>query len=157
MTESTSLLDTLVARRNARKKAGQKTGQKQRGITLLEILIVLAIIGLVMGLLVGPAVMRAFGKSKGKLANIAVQKYANEAYTNWAADHTGKKCPASLSELNEYMNQDDAKDPWGNAYVMQCGENLPAGAKGIAVMSYGADGKAGGEGDDADIKSWQAQ
>ncbi len=152
---SSTLLDTLVARRNARRKAGQKAGTRQRGITLLEILIVLAIIGLVMGLLVGPAVMRAFGKSKGKLATIAVQKYANEAYPQWATEHTGKKCPASLSELNEYMNEADAKDPWGNPYVMQCGENLPAGAKGIAVMSYGEDGKPGGESDAADIKSWQ--
>ena len=154
---SSTLLDTLVARKNARNKARKKTGQKQRGITLLEILIVLAIIGLVMGLLVGPAVMRAFSKGKTRIAAIAVQKYANDAFINWQADHTGKKCPASLSELNEYMNQDDAKDPWGNPFVMQCGENLPAGAKGIAVMSYGADGKPGGEGEDADIKSWQAQ
>ncbi|MCE9577656.1 MAG: type II secretion system protein GspG [Deltaproteobacteria bacterium] len=150
---SSTLLDTLVARKNARKKAGKK----QRGITLLEILIVLAIIGLVMGLLVGPAVMKAFGKSKTRIARIAVKGYAFEAYPKWATDNPGKKCPSSLADLNEYVNSTDAKDPWGNDYVMQCGENLPAGAKGIAVMSYGEDGKAGGDGDARDIKSWQEE
>ncbi len=43
------------------------------------------------------------------------------------------------------------KDPWGNAY-----QYLNPGAHGaIDVFSYGADGKPGGEGNDADIGSWQ--
>ena len=41
-------------------------------------------------------------------------------------------------------------DPWGNAYVY-----LNPGIKSeIDVMSYGADGQAGGEGHAADIGSW---
>jgi general secretion pathway protein G len=42
-------------------------------------------------------------------------------------------------------------DPWGKAYVY-----LNPGIKGeVDVMSFGADGQAGGEGKNADIGSWQ--
>ncbi|MEX3639669.1 type II secretion system major pseudopilin GspG [Paraburkholderia sp. BR14427] len=42
-------------------------------------------------------------------------------------------------------------DPWGNSY-----QYLNPGVHGeIDVFSYGADGKPGGEGNDADIGSWQ--
>jgi len=142
----TETLAKLHQKRAARRR-------RQRGITLLEILIVLAIIGLVMALLVGPAVMKAFGSSKTKVARIAVRKFAYEAYPQWSTQHKG--CPASLADLTPFMNSDDTKDPWGNAYVMQCGDSAPAGAKGFAVISYGEDGKPGGNGDAADINSWQ--
>ena len=43
------------------------------------------------------------------------------------------------------------QDPWGNAY-----QYLNPGLNGeIDVFSFGADGKPGGEGADADIGSWQ--
>lgn len=42
-------------------------------------------------------------------------------------------------------------DPWGKSYVY-----LNPGIKGeVDVMSYGADGQSGGEGNNADIGSWQ--
>ncbi|ALP61582.1 type II secretion system protein GspG [Paraburkholderia caribensis] len=42
-------------------------------------------------------------------------------------------------------------DPWGNPY-----QYLNPGVHGeIDIFSYGADGKPGGEGNDADIGSWQ--
>ena len=74
-------------------RARARRRRRQRGITLLEIMIVLAIIGLVMGLLVGPAVMRAFGSSKTKIARIAVRKFAFEAYPQWAAEHARQEVP----------------------------------------------------------------
>ena len=49
------------------------------------------------------------------------------------------------------MNNKDIKDPWGNMYKMLCGQNLPAGAKGIAVESDGEDGKPG---TCDDVQSW---
>jgi len=126
-------------------------GGAQRGMTLLEIMIVLAILALVMGLVVGPRVMRMFGESKVDIAKATVKKYAFEAYPSWAAAHPDKSCPEKLEDLNEYMNNKDAKDPWGGQYKMLCGANLPAGAKGIAVQSPGEDGK---EGTGDDVKSW---
>ena len=124
----------------------------QRGMTLLEIMIVLAILALVMGLVVGPRVMRMFGESKGDIAAATVKKYAFEAYPSWSAAHPDKSCPDKLEDLNEYMNNKDAKDPWGNQFKMLCGQNLPPGAKGLAVMSPGEDGK---EGTADDVRSWE--
>lgn len=136
-------------RRQVMKKA---LAGAQRGMTLLEIMIVLAILALVMGLVVGPRVMKMFGESKVDIARATVKKYAFEAYPSWSAAHPDKACPEKLEDLNEYMNNKDTKDPWGGSYKMLCGQQLPAGAKGLAVMSPGEDGK---EGTSDDIKSWE--
>jgi general secretion pathway protein G len=51
-----------------------------------------------------------------------------------------------------YVDRQIPQDPWGNGYVYRNpGErNLP-----FSIMSYGADGRPGGEGKNADIYSWQ--
>jgi general secretion pathway protein G len=42
-------------------------------------------------------------------------------------------------------------DPWGRPY-----QYVNPGVKGeVDVFSYGADGQSGGEGNDADVGSWQ--
>ena len=123
----------------------------QRGMTLLEIMIVLAILALVMGLVVGPRVMKMFGESKVDIARLTVTKFANEAFPQWSRSHPDKGCPDKIEELSEYMDKKDTKDPWGSDYKMYCPPNLPTGARGIAILSPGPDGK---EGTDDDIKSW---
>ena len=123
-----------------------------RGMTLLEIMIVLAILALVMGLLVGPRVMKMFGESKIDITKAKIKKYAYEAYPSWAGAHPDKSCPEKLSDLNEYMNDNDTNDSWGKPLKMFCGQTLPPGAKGVAVMSAGEDGK---EGTADDLKSWE--
>jgi len=95
--------------------------------------------------------LQTFGESKTDIAKATVKKYALEAYPTWVADHPDLECPDSLFVLNEYMNNKDIKDPWGGSYKMICGGNLPAGVKGIAVMSAGEDGQFGTV---DDIKSW---
>jgi prepilin-type N-terminal cleavage/methylation domain-containing protein len=125
----------------------------QRGMTLLEIMIVLAILALVMGLLVGPKVMKMFAGSKVDITKLKLKKYAYEAYPSWAAAHPDKQCPESIAALNEYMNDEkDPNDAWQHPIKMMCGSSLPPGAKGLAVMSVGEDGK---EGTDDDLKSWE--
>jgi general secretion pathway protein G len=42
------------------------------------------------------------------------------------------------------------KDPWGNDYVY----TFPGTHGAYDIVSYGADGKEGGEGTDKDITSW---
>ena len=143
---------TAIATHTKLTRLGRSAARSQAGMTLLEILIVLAILALVMGLLVGPKVIRAFQSSRTDIARLAVKKLADEAFTQWATQHSSKPCPASIDELAEYSNSKDLKDPWGNPYQMLCGETLPAGVRGgIAVFSYGADGKPSTE---DDIKSW---
>jgi general secretion pathway protein G len=124
----------------------------QRGMTLLEIMIVLAILGLIIAVVV-PKVMGRFAEAKGQTTLMAVKKYVDEAYPQWAASNPTKSCPASLADLGEAASTNkEAKDPWGNPYKMFCGSNMPAGVKRFAVMSLGEDGK---EGTDDDIKSWE--
>jgi general secretion pathway protein G len=51
-----------------------------------------------------------------------------------------------------YMTKPQFEDPWGNDYVYRSpGTNsqMP-----YEIVSYGADGQEGGEGDDADVQSW---
>ena len=120
-------------------------------MTLLEIMIVLAILALVMGLVVGPRLMTIWGDAREDLAKLAVTKLSVEAYPQWLTRNGGKVCPDELADLADLTNKKDTKDPWGNDYVMRCPPNLPAGAKGIAIVSFGADGK---EGTDDDVKSW---
>ena len=133
----------LFARRTSR--------SGQRGMTLLEIMIVLAILALVMGLVVGPRVMKMFSSSKGDIARATVTKFAHEAYPSWAQANPSKACPDKIEDLSEFMNSKDIKDPWGTPYKMMCGQNAPAGVKGLAVMSAGEDQK---EGTADDVKSW---
>lgn len=124
--------------------------RKMIGMTLLEIMIVLAILALVMGLLVGPQVLKMFGESKVEIARSTVKKMAFEAYSQWVSrPGNSGKCPTP-ENLGEYMATAHPKDPWGQEYIIKCGD-LPAGAVGVAVMSKGADQK---EGSDDDIKSW---
>ncbi|HVK88203.1 MAG TPA: prepilin-type N-terminal cleavage/methylation domain-containing protein [Kofleriaceae bacterium] len=130
----------------------RRTRNAQRGMTLLEIMIVLAILALVMGLVVGPRVMKMFGESKEKIAKLAVDDYAFNAYGSWSQANPSKSCPEKLSDLNEYVNKKETKDPWGTEYKMLCGPNLPAGVKGgLAVESAGPDQKFGTE---DDVKSY---
>ena len=134
-----------------RKRLSRLVRTSQRGMTLLEIMIVLAILAIVMGLLVGPRVLKMFSESKVKTTRIKLTQYANEAFPQWSASHPDKACPDKITDLNEYMNSPDANDSWGRPIKMMCGSSLPAGAKGIAMMSMGEDGK---EGTEDDLKSW---
>lgn len=135
-----------------RSRLARSYARAHRGMTLLEIMIVLAILALVMGLLVGPKVMSMFAKGKIDTTKIKLNQYANEAYPQWSASNPGKSCPENLTELNEFMNSKDVNDSWGHPIKMMCGANLPAGARGLAVMSVGEDGK---EGTADDLKSWE--
>jgi general secretion pathway protein G len=51
-----------------------------------------------------------------------------------------------------YIDRQLPKDPWGNDYVYKNpgDKSLP-----FTIISYGADGKEGGEGANADIISWE--
>jgi general secretion pathway protein G len=59
--------------------------------------------------------------------------------------------PVPQSWDGPYIDRKIPKDPWNNDYIYKNpGENnLP-----FSIMTYGADGKTGGEGANADIHSW---
>jgi hypothetical protein len=91
-------------------------------------------------------------RSRDEVTKLKLGLYAKEAFPEWSAAHPDKACPDSLADLSEYMNNSDTNDAWGHPLKMFCGPNLPPGAKGLAVMSSGEDGK---EGTEDDLKSWK--
>jgi general secretion pathway protein G len=60
---------------------------------------------------------------------------------------------AAKNWRSPYLRKPVPLDPWGRAYVyLSPGQVNP---QGYDLQTYGADGKPGGEGEDADITSWK--
>jgi len=129
--------------------------KKHTGFTLIELLVVMAILGM-LAALVGPAL---FGNlSKGQRTTAASQISNLESALDTYRLDVGSY-PESLSGLvsndsgsprwnGPYIRDEEVPlDPWDNPYHYE-----PDG-RDFILMSYGADGVRGGEGDDADIGS----
>ncbi len=131
------------------------------GFTLLEMLVVLVIIGLIAGL-VGPRLFSKVDSSKVQTAGVQVKLLRGAIETmrldlgTYPPGDVGLAMlvtPPSDPALRQrwkgpYLDEAVPLDPWGNAYQYQIpGDNGHA----FTIVSLGADGKAGGEGNDADI------
>jgi general secretion pathway protein G len=130
------------------------------GFTLLELLVVMVIIGLLSGY-VGPRYFAQIGKSEIKTAR-AQADALGKALDQFRLD-TGHY-PGTEDGLaalvarpaNEphwdgpYLSKDVPLDPWGNPYQFRS----PGEHGEYDLLSYGKDGKPGGEGAAADIVNW---
>ena len=129
-----------------------------RAMTLVEILAVVVILGLIAAtLLVGFS--GSFGKAKHELAKTGaglvatqLEKYRLENDA-WPSNDQGLSVltngQATPSDPH-YLNPGQLLDPWKRPYLY-----VTPGPDGhpYEVLSYGADGQPGGEGEDADISS----
>jgi general secretion pathway protein G len=125
----------------------------RRGFTLLEIMVVVTIIA-VLATLVAPRVWNALAKSKTQAAQAEVRVLAQQIGL-YMMDNNISRLPDDF-ELevlttgdNPYLNKkEDIIDPWNNTYVV-----VVPGEHNIDfdVMTYGADGEPGGEGEDVDV------
>ena len=125
----------------------------QAGFSLIEIILVVVLIGGIAAF----AANRIFGgsdRAKVNLAKAQVQTLA-EKVQQYEMD-TGV-LPGSLDELvkssasgwlGPYAKEAEFKDPWNHAYVYA----MPGEGKPFDLASLGADGQAGGESVDADIR-----
>jgi general secretion pathway protein G len=152
-----------IAKRAKQKIKYQQKRSIQDGFTLLEMLVVMVIIGLLAGL-VGPRIFGKVDNSKIQTAQAQIKMIesglnimrldigevpATEQGLKWL---TTKPEDENLSTVwkGPYMDGQIPVDPWNNTYkIISPG----VGGKPFSVVSYGADGKPGGEGLNADIMS----
>ncbi|MBN2039853.1 MAG: type II secretion system major pseudopilin GspG [Spirochaetes bacterium] len=141
--------------------------RSKAGITLIEIMIAITIIAII-GIVVYPMIMDLPQKARIQAAKqqmlsfgLALDRYSldNGFYptTEQGLQALVQKPDSEPSPMNYneggYMKSKNVpKDPWGREYIyVSPGEN----GNDYEIMSFGADGQEGGEGKNADIKSWE--
>lgn len=138
---------------------------KQRGVTLVELMVVIVIIGLI-SVIVVPNVFGALSQANVKKASTdlkalrgAVEMYRIDLQSLPPAQ-AGLQAlvepPRGLRRPDRYRPggyiDSLPDDPWGQPYVLL----VPGGDnRAFEIISYGRDGRPGGEGLDADIYDWQ--
>jgi len=138
-----------------------KYARKQQGFTLIELLIVMVILG-ILAALVGPRMFGKVGKSrqKGAKAQISLFETAMDTYRldvgKYPTTDQGLEAlrvkPDDVEKWDgPYLPKEVPLDPWGNHYVYES----PGEHGDYDIISMGADGELGGEGEDADIVSWK--
>jgi general secretion pathway protein G len=126
--------------------------EKRRAFTLLEIIVVVTIIAL-LATLVAPRLLKYVGKSKIKIAESKVASIYQQVNL-WMADNGYSTLPDEfdLQDLVDgeepYLRVRDLIDPWENPFVLI---NPGEVNHDFDIVSYGADGQPGGEGEDADV------
>ena len=138
--------------------------RRDGGFTLIEIMVVIAIIGILATLIV-PKIMGRPDEARAtaakhdvgtlvqafKLYRLDIGRYptTEQGVKALVEKPTSEPVPQNW-KAGGYLDS-VPKDPWGNPYQYA----NPGTRSEIDVYSFGADGKPGGTGNDADIGNWQ--
>ena len=144
----------------------KKSFNNQRGFTLIEILVVVVILGILAGSVV-PRLLGEPEKARRTKAEVQIRGF-EQALASFKLDNgffptTDQELKALVEKpqtgktptqyrANGYMKK-IPMDPWGNPYIYLS----PGIHDDVDIISYGPDGASGGEGDDADINSWEIE
>lgn len=139
------------------------TRHKSSGFTLIEIMVVMVILGLLVAL-VAPNIMGRGDDARVTTAKAQMNNISNalDMYrldnSHYPSSEQGLKAlveePSGFPEPRNW-NPDGymssvPEDPWGNEY-----QYVSPGSEGpYDLYSLGADGRSGGEGNNADISVW---
>lgn len=129
---------------------------------MMELLIVLVIIGL-LAALVGPALYQRIAPAKESVAHAQIENFmtALDSYfvdtgrfptTQQGLQALRAKPEGETLWKGPYLKKEIPSDPWGNPFVYRA----PGRNGGYELLSLGADGREGGEGENRDINSWEA-
>ena len=153
--------DTKNSGRVLSKVAQRAFRRPAAGFSLIELLVVMVIIGL-LAALVAPRFIRQEEKAKLKAARAQIELLGTALDTfrldvgRYPTSQEGlealRRQPGGVERWDgPYLKKDVPADPWGKPYVYRS----PGEHGAYDLLSYGADGVAGGEGDNRDVTSWE--
>ena len=136
------------------------TRRTKRGFKIIEIVVVIIIIG-VIAAMIAPRLFSRVGKSRRAVAEANAQALVKQVEL-FRMDHFMPEPGSTIDILLErpssipedqwepyVRNADELLDPWGNKFVL-----VIPGVKNpydFDIVSYGAEGKPGGTGENEDI------
>ncbi len=133
--------------------------RQNKGFTLIELLVVLVILTLLAGL-VGPRVMHLLGGAKSKTAALQITDLEKSLEIfkldvgRFPTTEEGLNAlvtkPGSVNGWNgPYIKGGVPTDPWSKPYKY----TSPTPDGGVEILTLGADGAPGGDGENADIRN----
>ena len=137
--------------------------QDESGLTLIELTIVIVILG-ILAAFIAPRIIDAPQKAKVSKAQLeigALKTALQMYYIQVGQFPTTEQGLDALYRIpnppppnwgSRFVEDPIPNDPWGNPYIYLSPSNR-TGAD-YDLMSYGRDGKLGGDGFDTDITSW---
>lgn len=136
-----------------------------KGFTLIEIMVVIVILG-ILAAIVAPRIIGRTDDARVVEAKIQIKNFetalklfkmdngfypsTEQGLEALISKPTVGRIPENYREGGYLEKKKITPDPWGNPYVY-----ISPGIQGdYDIISYGADGRPGGEGYDADITNW---
>ncbi len=140
----------------------------QKGFSFIELMVVVIILGILAGMIV-PRYMGRTDEAKAVKAKVDIAAIETSLKMYRLDNGTYPSTEQGLVALIEKPSTEPAapnwsdngyldkkkvpKDPWNRDYIYIC----PGVHEELDILSYGADGAPGGEGKNADIKSWEME